>query len=241
MECAVCEVRSSIGFCIQCKKLLCEQCATVCDGCGKYICEDHVLETPHGRELCIECMEERNRKRSEHKDKRKDRRHDGKDNEDFSFAGLDGAEETPEAEQTLVLSGYRATPPWVLSLYAGIAAVAVTLVIFVFPGFARLAQPWTSYIAFVLAGISAAWAGLGLKKRKLEEGEEETYEEEQERKKSYYGLGTAGAAALLAVMSLIFRPGVSEEFAIDAFDDGREELSPTELEDWREERLNRFR
>jgi len=60
MECSVCNTRSSIGYCVECQSLLCEECAVTCQGCGKLICRDHVHETPHNRRLCIKCYAERN-------------------------------------------------------------------------------------------------------------------------------------------------------------------------------------
>jgi len=61
MECAFCQVRSAIGYCVECRSLVCEQCGVKCDGCGKLMCREHVHETPHGRRLCIKCYVDRNR------------------------------------------------------------------------------------------------------------------------------------------------------------------------------------
>lgn len=59
MKCDFCGVRSSVGFCVECKKLLCEECAETCANCGGLICHDHVRETAY-RRLCPSCMRERN-------------------------------------------------------------------------------------------------------------------------------------------------------------------------------------
>ncbi len=60
MECSSCGIRSAIGYCAECRALLCEECATTCAECGKPVCRDHVHETPHNRLLCIKCMTARN-------------------------------------------------------------------------------------------------------------------------------------------------------------------------------------
>lgn len=60
MECSFCQTRSSIGFCVECRALLCEECAVVCQGCGKLVCHTHVRETTHRRRLCGKCYDKRN-------------------------------------------------------------------------------------------------------------------------------------------------------------------------------------
>ncbi len=59
MNCDFCGVRSSVGYCGECKKLLCEDCADRCENCGGLICHEHVRETAY-RRLCPACMRERN-------------------------------------------------------------------------------------------------------------------------------------------------------------------------------------
>ncbi len=56
MECAKCEMRSSVGYCAECKALLCEICGTTCSHCGAMVCGDHIYQTKSGRELCKICM-----------------------------------------------------------------------------------------------------------------------------------------------------------------------------------------
>jgi len=59
MKCEWCGVHGSVGFCVECKKLLCEDCAETCGNCGGAICHEHVRETAY-RRLCPACMRERN-------------------------------------------------------------------------------------------------------------------------------------------------------------------------------------
>ena len=60
MDCAYCEIRSATGYCLECRQLICEECAVVCNVCGKLVCQEHVHETPHHRLLCGKCIEDRN-------------------------------------------------------------------------------------------------------------------------------------------------------------------------------------
>lgn len=55
MECAVCHVRSSVGFCPECKKLLCEVCGGMCPACGQIACREHLHQTASGA-LCHTCI-----------------------------------------------------------------------------------------------------------------------------------------------------------------------------------------
>lgn len=233
MECAVCQIRSNIGYCVECQILLCEQCSTKCEVCSKLMCVDHVHETDHGRLLCYECMEERDRKYAERKKKHDSKKKKQEPAEDLSFDALMGATEEGEEEEdeALVMSGYQPTPPWRLSLYAAGGGILISLVLLGFPGLAGLAQPWTSIITLFVAAIGVFWAVIGLRRKD---------EEKEARKRCWYGLGGAGAVVILAVVTLIIRPAKTEETVIESFEDGREQLSEDELERWRQEQLRRY-
>ncbi len=60
MECSFCKIRSPIGYCVECRDLVCEECSVPCKACGKLVCKTHVRETPHRRRLCPKCYERRN-------------------------------------------------------------------------------------------------------------------------------------------------------------------------------------
>ncbi len=55
MECSVCHVRSSVGFCPECKSLLCEVCGALCTRCGQLACKGHLQRTDAGL-LCRACI-----------------------------------------------------------------------------------------------------------------------------------------------------------------------------------------
>lgn len=63
MDCGLCETRSSVGFCVECKILLCESCSVACEACKRLVCPNHLLTTSHGRKLCRPCFEERKARR----------------------------------------------------------------------------------------------------------------------------------------------------------------------------------
>ncbi|MGI6461906.1 MAG: response regulator [Candidatus Hydrogenedentales bacterium] len=59
MNCDFCSVRSSVGYCGECKRLLCDDCGEKCENCGALACREHIRETAY-RRLCAACMRERN-------------------------------------------------------------------------------------------------------------------------------------------------------------------------------------
>lgn len=63
MECSVCHVRSTVGYCKTCERMLCEVCGISCSRCKKLVCREHRSTTPGGRNLCPECMAAREAKR----------------------------------------------------------------------------------------------------------------------------------------------------------------------------------
>lgn len=98
MDCGVCEVRSSDGYCITCKTLLCPECASPCEHCHKPICPQHLHETGSGRLLCEKCLEELRA----HKTERHATRHEAKEASKRHHSA-------DEMEPLYLASGYR--PP----------------------------------------------------------------------------------------------------------------------------------
>jgi len=64
MECSVCHVRSMVNYCKECERMLCEVCGVPCSRCKKFLCRAHRSTTPGGRNLCPECMADREAKRA---------------------------------------------------------------------------------------------------------------------------------------------------------------------------------
>lgn len=64
VDCGLCQIRSSVGYCTECKVLLCEECSVACSACRKLVCKNHLLTTSHGRKLCRGCWELRKARRS---------------------------------------------------------------------------------------------------------------------------------------------------------------------------------
>lgn len=230
MDCAVCEVRSSVGYCCDCSKLLCEECGTKCERCQKLICPDHVHVTSHGRQLCAECMRERDARRARRK---------AAQDEDV-LAGDEGLiedEERTEAPATednaeaFVLSGWQPTPPWKLSLYAGGVAFIVGFLLLVVPGFQGLLQPWMSIIAALVAAISIAWAAIGLAKKQYA----------ADRSKCFAGIGSAIAALVLAGLAVVFFPGESPNDDALGITTVRGGLRQDELKQFRRQSLDKYK
>lgn len=60
MECAVCQTRSAVGYCAQCKTMLCEVCGVACAACGSITCKRHSAKDAAGRSLCSQCQTHQN-------------------------------------------------------------------------------------------------------------------------------------------------------------------------------------
>lgn len=225
MECAVCDTRSSVSFCCDCSKLLCEQCGTVCARCEKMICPEHVHVTPHGRRLCTACMKERDTKRH-HRRKR-----ETPDEESSAFEETPGSDRAvPEEEESeeRVLGQWEPTPPWKLSLIAACVAAAVGLAVLVLPWFAGVLQPWTSIIVGLVAVLAIVWAIVGLTGERYID----------DRSKSFYGLGVAVVALILAGMAAAAHPGVSRDNAIPGNE--RRGMSASEVDQLRQDTLRKY-
>ena len=236
MECAVCEVRSSMGYCCDCSKLLCEQCGVSCDRCNRMICPDHTHVTPHGRRLCTTCMKERDAKRKQ----RRQTPVEAEAEESTSFQQLsaitpkprprpgEAPEEGEEEEEGRVLGEYVPTPPWKLSLMASSTAAFVALLLLVVPWFTGLMQPLSSIVAALVAVLGIIWAVVGLTR-------EEHFED---RPKCFYGLGMAVLALVLAGAAATVHPGGGDVDLLPGQE--RLDMSPRELEQLRRNVLQKY-
>ncbi len=216
MDCAVCSIRSSIGFCVECHILLCEECATICTRCGKLMCTDHVHETRSGKTLCMECVEERRARRKERAEE--------------PVEDKEAEEEEEVGDEALVISARRVTPPWELSMYAVGGAVILGLLLLIFRGLRVSVAPWGPYLVALLALFALIWAVVGLV------GKE--YDEDRQRSALGLGLGIVliGLSGAVAWYEAVQRAEERERERIgtrdyEKTDDGRAE--------WRMEMLDK--
>lgn len=164
MDCDFCQIRGNVGFCIECKRLLCEECGKTCAECRKMVCPDHAETTSHGRALCPACMEERRKKREE-----------AKAGESTRFGDLDDTaaraqrtlEEKPDEDRLLTASGYRSRAPWARSLRSLVPAAIGLAICLRYPAFGVVLQPWLSGIMVFFCAVAAFWAWRGLRSENL--------------------------------------------------------------------------
>ncbi len=228
MDCEVCQTRSSVGYCVDCKKLLCEACGITCALCGRMACADHVHVTRSGKRLCGPCTEERRAQR----EKSKEQREAGVAGERAAPEGAEAAEEEEE-ERALVVSGYQPPPPWKLSLYAAGAGVFAIIVVLAVPTFRTLAQPWTSWAVVVTSVIALFWAAIGLFSKR--------HADDEERPRNYIGAGLAVLGLVLAIAAFWAPKAPSIEDELKASQEQRANMTPAELKAWRDQRLQRYR
>ena len=235
MECGVCEIRSSIGYCIECQKLLCETCSQTCDECGKLMCPDHVYESRSGKIYCNPCNERRKAARgSKHKSSKREAAAVG----GTSLAALEGAEDLPEEDdaEVRVLGQREPTQPWRLCVYFAGAGLMLALFLLVFPSFRRIPLGGTSYLTMAYVGvliplIAAFWGIYGIV----------NVEFFKFRQRCMAGLGLAGVSMLLFVVAAATDPASENEEDATSFEQRRAVMNEQQLEDWRGNVLDKYR
>lgn len=229
MDCDLCQIRSSIGYCAECKRLLCEICGVACTECGKNICVTHVHETRSGKRLCSDCTRARKQKHR-HQDDGEPRERTGFDELEHPHHAQTSSDEELDEERALTASAYKPIPPWKLSLYASGAAALVMVLVLAAPGFRLIAQPWCSLFVIGLCVLAGFWAVIGLTSPNHFEN----------RPRNLFGAAIAVVALLMAVAALQFDTNTRGDEALEAGMLERQNLSPEELRQWRRQRLNKF-
>ncbi|MBX7254750.1 MAG: hypothetical protein K1Y02_00215 [Candidatus Hydrogenedentes bacterium] len=226
MECLVCQIRSSVGFCAECQGLLCETCGVPCEQCGSPSCPTHIHETRSGRKLCIKCYEDRQAKRAQAK-AAAERAHDDE---------AVPAQVTPEvAEVALVGSARKMPQPWQVSLYIASAGLLAVLLMFVFPSFRRIPLGPTSYIPtpyvmLLIPLIAVVWATVGIIR----------VEFFRDRSKCFIGIGLAVLTLILSVVAVRTDPAAAAQAQVKSMEEVRKQMTPDQLKDWRERTLKRY-
>lgn len=234
MECHICQVRSSIGYCVECQGLLCETCGVPCDQCGKLSCPSHVHATRGGRELCGSCYADRKAKREQVKAAVAHRREAAE--EDTSLAGLEQQPEGEISNEALVASARQPLQPWQMSLYIAGAGVALGIMILLFPGLRHipLGGPTmipTGYVLFVFPLLGIVWGIIGFVK-------EEYF---KDRFKCLVGLGVSMAAVLVAFSAVWAGQSVRVEAPLPREVLRRtEDMTTEQLQQWRERALQKY-
>ncbi len=231
MECHVCQVRSSVGFCVECQGLLCETCGIPCDHCRALMCPLHVHETRGGRNLCINCYEERQARKAQQR---------------AAKGHVEGGEATPAAvaepvaaevgEEALVLSARKAIAPWQWSVYIAAAGVVFVLLMLIFPGLRRVQLSATSYVptpmvllAFPL--FAMLWGVVGLIR----------VEYFRDRPKCLIGIGLSVLTIILAVVAVRTDPAALAQAKSQTLQEKRDLMTPDQLDGWRKSVLDRFK
>lgn len=174
LECAVCQVRPSIGACAVCGKLLCDTCGAVCDECGAPSCSAHAHWSGNGRALCDTCYKgaTRSRSREAFAEPKADKAPSAfTDSSPYSggprSSGSRMAGQRRDASESRVLtaSARGATPVWVSSIFTG--GLGWVLLIPLLPVLSKgnifyEAQPLMSYCIMFLGLGTMVWAGTGM-------------------------------------------------------------------------------
>ncbi len=168
MECAVCGLRSAVGYCPECKKLLCEVCSRPCVDCAQIACQAHLQQTSSGA-LCRACVL-----------KRLSAPQTATPGDPLDFESLNGgfdhapprdaaaeaprtATSTEDKINTRMLTAGRKkdTPAWLTGLVGGVASWII-----LWPaareGLFRDIQAYLLYAVWAVAFGTLLWTGIGL-------------------------------------------------------------------------------
>ncbi len=248
MECALCQIRSSMGFCVECGVLLCDVCGIGCDRCRKMVCGNHIHLTKGGRRLCKVCYDERKSRQTEA------HRHATEPEPEqeapaTSFAALQNAPEPPAphehhthrhrpatdiADEALVQSGWAAPPVWQLCVYtAGVGFFAMGIV-WALPNLPRVPIPplglfHPALVLMIIPLLAMLWGAWGLW-----------------REKYYHDRFRCVAGIAVAVITIGL--GLHILFAAPDKDDRgdgvmrmeRDGLNPADLAKWREQQKKKY-
>ena len=227
MDCTICNLRSEVGVCAECKAMLCEVCATTCERCGKLACPEHLHLTSHDRQLCEGCYAERKAARAAAKRKK---------------LGLVDDDEAPEhrpdeqaeeEEEIVVLAGWEPPRPWQLSMYAasiGVAAIVLMLLLPSMRGFSMSsggAYIPIPYALFVIVALTVFWAVRGFLKE----------EDPSDRNRCFIGLGMAIATTILIFVTVYTDPHRLAAIEARKAQAERDNMTPAQLQRWRMEKL----
>lgn len=194
MECAVCGLRSAVGFCPECKQLLCEICSHPCGECGHVVCPAHLHD---GRcRVCVSRSLEPVSRFSTGEPGSLDAfavRSDGSAEGVFAKgrAGVSGdALEERLNGRMLVQSGRKESPAWLTGLMGGLAAWLLLWPASYRRIFGEI-QLYLIYPVLALALGSALWSAVRLFDRRSSR---------RERALCLLGLLLGGGAAVAAAV-----------------------------------------
>lgn len=235
MECAVCQVRSSVGYCAECQTLLCDECGIHCTNCGKMVCSKHVHETRSHKRLCPACMEERKARAAERAaaaEAAADMEADG-----TSLEALEAPPVGEVSEEALVASVRKPPPPWKLSAITAGVGVVVMVVLLIFPYLRRIDLPGfggvvpTPYLLMVIPTLAIVWSLIGFIGASYR----------MDRSKTFIGFGLAVLCIVLGVVAVRTDPAREAEAKARAMAQERRHETPQEIQARKTRILDKFK
>lgn len=190
MQCAICNFRAPIGYCNECKELVCELCAVECKQCGKLVCREHRMATKKGDSVCISCLAERSsgRATSMARDRREEEVAveelallsnesliDEMDDEEEAIAMArarrrarerkrKGQKDDDDAPRILHESAPSRIQMWITTLWGTGGSVGLLIMLFVWRGNAWIqgAIPYLCYVTLTVSIGTIIWGAYGL-------------------------------------------------------------------------------
>lgn len=230
MECSVCNERSEVDTCNECKMLLCEVCGSICEQCKKMVCPEHKRVTHKGHVMCAACFTER------------EERHSKKTAQREAAAGgtglneLEGTAQAPQEEisyEALTGSARQPPPPWRMSMYTGIAAAVLAIFLLLLADFRVVPTPWggtfpTPYSVIIISLFAIFWSVRGMTNEEFE----------ADFSKCFIGLGVSVLASVLALYAVNLDKQAALIIQIQEAE--RKNMGEAELKNMREKLLGNF-
>jgi len=244
MECQVCKIRSSIGYCEETRALVCEVCSVTCHHCGKLIQREIAHVSPNsGHSYCTKCWEERQARRGARKKHESTPRPEK--GGDTSFEALEAGTAAPvdadvpdvvpeeDDERILMASAWKPPPPWKLSFQAAITGLIAIVVLLLFPSFHRVVLPGgivilTPLVLLVIPIVAILWGVVGLT----------SMDYMSDRTRCILGIGIGVLTIVMCVYALSKNP---PEKQMQKIEYTRDTMTPVELQTWREGVLEKHR
>ncbi len=237
MECMECGIRSAVGSCKTCGKLLCEECGAECEECGHAICSEHINITPGKRKLCDACFEKRQERREGRKSGHGKAKAQGGVVEELQDEELEEAETLEE--RALTASARRAPNPSVISISVAGLGLVLMLLVLIFPDLRRVALGPDTFlptplVLLIIPLVAVAWGILGMQQK---ESDSRTPYRTLWRR-SAAGVAIAVVSCVLGVVAWQTDPARIAE--LEAREIQQREMTPEELEERRRQLFERY-
>jgi hypothetical protein len=150
--------------------------------------------------------------------------------------GGSGSEDEEDGVSAEALTGSvrEPPPPWKLSIFTALTGLVLVVILMILPSMRGVVIDGsyypTPYFIFIIVAVATLWSFYGVAKE----------EYLANRLRSLIGLGIAVLTTILIFVAVATDPYLDAAKDSEQEQDTRQQMTPEELRQWRQERLNRF-